>query len=225
MPKIKGAPIFSEVTSLAELGRLACAFERMPRPIFGISVGDKYALAVHSEQLGDSPVFFYAMSDKIDHFLRYRVDEETEEVTTCSEAFDPRYLYSPILQIKQVPEAFNQALGRKVSLGELTQKLELHDVVSLLKLSTYRVFADESPAPLYLSRSQSSVELGAFVHIGDSDGSDLYFYVTLDSDPGKNFVRFNPQKPSDWQFTNRTGDHGSYHAKLIRVADGRIGQS
>ncbi|MEM3684119.1 MAG: hypothetical protein QXX17_05080 [Conexivisphaerales archaeon] len=220
MPKAKGEPIFAELSSIVELGRLACAFERVPRPVFGISIDEsqhKYALAVHSEQIGDAPVFFYALSDKIDQFLRYKVDEEAEEVTFSPEAFDPRYLYSPILLIKEVPEVFKKAIGRVLGLSELTQRFQLGDVVSLLKLSSYRLLADEAPAPLYLSKSDDKYHLGAFVHIGDSDGSDLYFYTLLDSDPGKNFVKYNPQKPSDWGFTNRAGDHGTYYAKIVRI--------
>src|SRR5579875_700039 len=218
MPKNKGEPIFAEVSSIVELARLACAFERVPRPVFGISIdSDKYALAVHSEQINDSPVFFYAFSDKIDQFLRYKV----EEVVLSSEAFDPRYLYSPILLIKQVPEGFRKAIGKHVGLSSLTQKFELGDVVSLLKLSSYRMLADEAPAPLYLSSDGNAFELGAFVHIGDSEGSDLYFYTRIESDPGRSFVKYNPQKPSDWGFTNRAGDHGTYYAKIVRMIQGK----
>jgi hypothetical protein len=218
MPKNKGEPIFAEVSSIVELARLACAFERVPRPVFGISIdSQKYALAVHSEQINDSPVFFYAISDKIDQFLRYKVDEEVEEVTLASEAFDPRYLYSPILIIKQVPEGFRRAIGKHVGLSDLTQKFELGDVVSLLKLSSYRMLADEAPAPLYLSSDNKSFELGAFVHIGDSEGSDLYFFTRIEEDPGRSFVKYNPQKPADWGFTNRAGDHGTYYAKIVRM--------
>jgi hypothetical protein len=219
MPRLKGEPIFRGLSSLRELGRLACAFERVPRPIFGIALDGSYALAVHSEQLGDSPVFFYATSEKVDQFLRYRLEDEQEEVTDASDASDPRYLYSPILSIKDVPESFKKALSRKVDLSEVAQRMELSDVVSLLKLSSYRMLADESPAPLYLSKKDGQLLLGAFVHIGDSDGSDLYFFVKLDSDPGKNFVRYNPQRPADWSFTNRTGEHAIFYAKLIRLAD------
>ncbi len=142
-------------------------------------------------------------------------------MTLSSEAFDPRYLYSPILLIKQVPEGFRKAIGKHVGLSSLTQKFELGDVVSLLKLSSYRMLADEAPAPLYLSSDGNAFELGAFVHIGDSEGSDLYFYTRIESDPGRSFVKYNPQKPSDWGFTNRAGDHGTYYAKIVRMIQGK----
>lgn len=223
MPKEKLEPIFAQLSSLVELGRLACAFERVPRPVFGIKIGsagnsDRYALAVHSEQIDESPVFFYTISDKVDHFLRYKIDDISEEVTLSSEASDPRYLYSPVLLIKHVPEEFSRAIGKKISLSGLTKKFELADVVSLLKLSSYRMLADEAPAPLYLSKEDDGIQLGAFVHIGDAEGSDLYFYTKLDSDPSKNFVKYNPQKPSEWGFTNRAGDHGTYYAKIVRTS-------
>jgi hypothetical protein len=223
MPKGKGEPIFRKLQSVRELARLACAFERVPRPTFGILVDGKYALSVHSEQLGESPVFFYAMDDRIDQFLKYKLEDEMEEVTQSSEATDPRYLYSPILAIKSVPETYMKSLMKSGTGLSKASSMELSDVVSLLKLSSYRVLIDEAPAPLYLGKDKEGYKLGAYVHIGDSDGSDILFFVKIDSDPQKNFVRYDPQRPSAWSYTNRTGEHGSYYAKIIRLADSTDG--
>lgn len=219
MPRGKGEPIFRKLQSVKELARLACAFERVPRPTFGIFVDGKYALSVHSEQLGDSPVFFYAISEKVDQFLKYKLEDEAEEVTLSSEATDARYLYSPILSIKSVPEGYMKSLMKGESSLLQNVSMELSDVVSLLKLSSYRVLVDESPAPLYLMKDREGYKLGAYVHIGDSDGSDILFFAKIEADPRKDFVRYDPQRPSEWSYTNRTGEHGTYYAKIVRLAD------
>ncbi|MDG6928929.1 MAG: hypothetical protein JRN39_03600 [Nitrososphaerota archaeon] len=220
MKDARGGPVFRGLSSLNDLGRLACAFERVPRPIFGIETKGGHLLAVHTEQLAESPVFFYAKSDKIGHFLKYRIDGEVEEVSFCDEASDARYLYSPILHIRSLPENFKAAMGEAESVSSLAQKMELTDVTGLLKLSPYRMLVDEAPAPLYVSKVDGMSYIGIFVHIGENDGSDLYFYVKLDSEPTKNFIRYNPQKPVDWSYTNRTGEHASYYAKVVRLAEG-----
>ncbi|MEM0075246.1 MAG: hypothetical protein QXV84_02745 [Conexivisphaerales archaeon] len=221
MQDLKVEPVFRELSSLSDLGRLACAFERVPKPIFGIEDDDgSFVLSVHTEQLGDSPVFFFARSKKIDHFLRYRLEGESEEVNFSDDASDARNLYSPILHIRKVPDSFKKALNNNLAASSLASQMELSDVIGLLKLSPYRMLLDESPAPLYLSTADNQSYLGIFVHIGDSEGSDLYFFVKISSDPQKNFVKYNPQKPNEWAFTNRTDDHGKYFAKLIRLKQG-----
>jgi hypothetical protein len=217
---LKEAPIFRRLESVKDLARLACAFERIARPIFAIPApSGGFALSVHAEQLGETPVFFFVSVQSYKPYLRYRADNGIEEVSMADEATLPQYLHAPILSVKAAPEQFTAALGQETELGDRVQRMELGDVNSLLKLGAYRYVIDESYAPVYLIRERDELHLGTFVHMGDYDGSDFYFYVKMDRDPDLPFVKFDPSKPSDWAFTPRTAEHGYYYAKVIRLAE------
>ena len=215
---MKEAPIFRELESLKDLARLSCAFERIPRPLFAMPLasGD-FALAVHAEQLGESPVFFYTLVKSFKPYVRYRLDGDLEEASFVDDATLTQYLHSPVLTLKETPGSFLEAIEARDQVDANVQRVELGDVNSLLKLGAYRYIMDESYAPLYLSKNGSEVHLGTFVHMGDFDGSDFYFYVKLDKDPASPFVRFDPSKATDWAFTSKTAEHGSYYAKLVRL--------
>jgi hypothetical protein len=215
---MKEAPIFRELESLKDLARLSCAFERIPRPLFAMPLkSGKFALAVHSEQLGEAPVFFYTIVESFKPYVRYKLDGDLEEATFVDDATLTQYLHSPVLTMKATPSSFSDAIDAAGQVDSDVQRVELGDVNSLLKLGAYRYIMDESYAPFYLTRSDGEVHLGTFVHMGDFEGSDFYFYVKLDKDPAYPFVRFDPSKATDWAFTSKTAEHGFYYAKIVRL--------
>ncbi len=166
---MKDAPIFRELGSLKDLARLSCAFERIPRPLFAMPVGSgKFALAVHAEQLGDSPVFFYTIVDSFKPYLRYRLDGDLEEASFVDDATLAQYLHSPVLTLKVTPQSFAEAIDADGEADSDVERVELGDVNSLLKLGAYRYIMDESYAPLYLTKAGDELHLGTFVHMGTS---------------------------------------------------------
>ncbi|HVP23145.1 MAG TPA: hypothetical protein VMS77_04460 [Conexivisphaerales archaeon] len=215
---MKEPPIFRELESLKDLARLSCAFERIPRPLFAMPLADgRFALAVHAEQLGEAPIFFYAIVGSFKPYVRYRLDGDLEEASFSDDATLTQYLHSPVLTLKETPAAFSDAIEADGQVDSDVERVELGDVNSLLKLSAYRYIMDESYAPLYLSRSGGELHLGTFVHMGDFEGSDFYFYMKLDKEPAHPFVRFDPSKATDWSFTSKTAEHGFYYAKIIHL--------
>lgn len=215
---MKEAPIFREIESLKDLARLSCAFERIPRPLFAMPLksGD-FALACHAEQLGEAPVFFFTIVKSFRPYVRYRLDGDLEEASFVDDASYTQYLHTPVISLRETPQAFLEAIEGEEEVDNDVQRVELTDLNSLLKLGAYRFIMDESYAPFYLSRNDGELHLGTFVHMGDFDGSDFYFYVKLDKDPGQPFVRFDPSKATDWTFTSKTAEPGFYYAKIVRL--------
>jgi hypothetical protein len=212
-------PMFRELESLKDIARLSCAFERIPRPLFAMPLRrGKFALAVHAEQLGEAPVFFYTVVDSYKPYVRYRLDGDLEEASFVDDATLTQYLHSPVLSFKETPEAFSEAIEADGQVDSDLQRVEVADVNSLLKLGAYKFVVDESYAPLYLTKDGNELRLGTFVRMGDLEGSDFYFYVKLDKDPVYPFVRFDPSKATDWTFTARTAEPGFYYAKIVRLA-------
>jgi hypothetical protein len=217
---MKVSPIFRRLRSLKDLARLACAFERIPRPLFAFPYdGKSYALAVHAEQLGDHPLFFFAVVDSLRPFVRYRSEGDYEDASFSDDALPTSYLHAPVLTVKTAPKEFGVHM-KDGPLPEGVGRMELEDVNSLLKLGAYRYIVDESYPAFYLSTEGGDLYLGTFVHMGDFDGSDFYFYVKLTGDPGSPFIRYNPSKVNDWSFTSRTAEHGYYYVKVVRIAEG-----
>jgi hypothetical protein len=215
---MKEAPIFRELVTLKDLARLSCAFERIPRPLFAFPLGDgKFALSVHAEQLGEAPVFFFAIVESYKPYLRYRPDGDLEEASFVDDATLTQYLHAPVLGIRETPKDFLAAIEEGAEIGDGVQRVQLNDINSLLKLGAYRFIIDESYAPLYLSKNGGELHMGTFVHMGDFEGSDFYFYVKLEKDPGQPFVRFDPSKATDWVFTSKSAEHGFYYAKIVRL--------
>ncbi len=215
---MKEAPIFRELESLKDIARLSCAFERIPRPLFAMPLDSgKFALAVHAEQLGEAPVFFYTVVESFKPYVRYRLDGDVEEASFADDALLTQYLHSPVLTLKATPTVFADAIAADGTVDADVQRVELGDVNSLLKLGAYRFIMDESYAPLYLTKADGELHLGTFVHLGDFEGSDFYFFVKLDKDPASPFIRFDPSKANDWVFTSKSAEHGFYYAKIVRL--------
>jgi hypothetical protein len=206
-----GAPIFVELLDLKELGRLSCALERVPMLVFSFPSKVGLRLAVHVDTYFNSPVFYYASSDKSGHFLEYRNSAGLEEVRISN---TPSFIiYTPIVSVHKLSKDFEQNEGRKL---EKIPSIQVADLVSLAKVAAYRMLFEESPLPIFAYRVDGEWVAGVFTRLDEFDETSLFFYCWLDKEPSGRFIRYSTNS-SELSYTDRLEEHGYVYLKVIKL--------
>ncbi|MEM3386962.1 MAG: hypothetical protein QXN08_04740 [Nitrososphaerales archaeon] len=207
-----GSPIFVELLGIKELGRLCCALERAPMLVFAFNSKDEVKLAVHLDTYFGNPIFYYVKSDKFGHFLEYRNSAGLEDVRISN---SPTFLlYAPIVAVKNIPSTFGLA-GEVKGIRKLSS-IEVVDLVSLAKISAYRLLFEEAPMPIFAFKSDGGWVAGIFARLDDSDESSIFFYCRLEKEPNGSFIRYST-KASEVSFTDKIEEHGYVYLKVIRL--------
>ena len=212
MRKRLGTPIFVELLDLKELGRLSCALERVPMLVFSFPSEEGLRLAVHVDTYFNSPVFYYALSDKSGHFLEYRNSAGLEEVRISHTP--SLIIYTPIVSVQKLSKGFEKGLGEK-KLKKIPS-LEVADLVSLAKVGAYRMFFEESPLPIFAYKVEEGWVAGVFTRLDEFDETSLFFYCWLDKEPVGRFIKYSTSS-SELSYTDRLEEHGYVYLKVIRL--------
>jgi len=206
-----GAAIFTELLDLKELGRLACALERVPMLVFSFPSKEGLRLAVHVDTYFNRPVFYYSTADKSGHFLEYRNSAGLEEVRISN---TPSFiLYTPIVSVQKLSKDFEQNEGRKL---EKIPSIEVADLVSLAKVGAYRMLFEESPLPIFTYRADGGWVAGVFTRLDEFDETSIFFYCWLDKEPSGRFIKYSTNS-SELSYTDRLEEHGYVYLKVIRL--------
>jgi hypothetical protein len=207
-----------EVSSINDIARLAGALERVPRPILALKDGERYKFMVHGDQVLDSSIFFYAISDSKAQYLAYELSSRGERVEFVEGVGEHGKVYLPIISISRAPKFFISRKGE--GLSSLMEPIEVEDLPSLVKLSIYKLYYDEVAVPLFVSEEGDGWYIGSVVQIGETDGGAFYFYTRLGPKaPSGNFLRVDPSKITELDFKAGIGEHGYYYIKLIKLKD------
>jgi len=207
-------PCYVELESMNDLARLACALERAPLPVFSLPLHGDSVLAAQVDFLMGRPVIYYAKFNRSGEFLAYRTVSGVEEITIVDAITNPTFSYAPIIQVDKLPNNMMKNAKAEKSSGYVTIKLK--DVASLAKVSSYKMFYDEAPLPLFLFKDGKPI-LGAFMSMNDSDSISYFYYVELDSAPSEMFMKYSSQRVEKPTFTNKIDEHGYIYMKVIRL--------
>jgi len=209
--------IFVELAGLNELGRLACALERIAIPVFSGQTTSGRVLAVQLDMSFGSPVFYYVRSDKDDEFLAYRNSGGVEEVIFTSSAANPIYTYAPMITIKEFPHQLSKGLNASSRRRNYPISLELNNLSSLAKISSYRTLFEEPPLPLFVSQLDGKHILAAFTRMNEYEETSICFYLRLDTPISNKFLKYSAQRSGSVVFTDRTDEHGFIYVKIIQL--------
>jgi hypothetical protein len=214
-------PCFIELASIDDVGRLACALERTPYPVFRIerASGVRF-LAVHYELHRGYPIFYYAQEAEPlvrGHFLGYRVKGVTEEVVFRDAASDPTFIYAPVIDVVRLPRLFRQGVGSLCEPQVTYLAMELSGVAEVAKVAAYKVLYEEPPLPTFLYPYGDRWMLGTFARLDEYEGGSLFLYTQLDERPEGNFIRFSSEDAGAVKFTNSLEEHGYIQIKVIHL--------
>ena len=211
------SPCFVKLNEIKELGRLACAFERVPLPIFAMPLKNRSILSTQLDANFGRPIFYYVTVDKIGHFLEYQNSSNREEVNCEDNPNNPTAIYSPIIKIKKMPELFQKGL-KESECKEKVLSIQLSELASLVKVSAYKTLFEEPPIPLFTFKDSKKWVLGAFARIDEFEDSSVFFHITLKSEVISPFIKYSPQKINETDFTDRIDEHGNIYIKIIKLS-------
>jgi hypothetical protein len=205
-----------EVGSMLDLGRLACALERIPLPIVYMEVGGG-VMGVQFNSLDSIPLFYYVGASEVGHFLAYRNMDGREEVIAVDRMDNPSYMYAPVIFAAEPPPGFS-IKSRKTTRSRVFSPVQLRDLASLAKLSAYHMMYSEQVLPIYSFPSPAGWVLGVMV-VPEDSGSGYFYYVPLERPPEEGFLKYDMHGGSTTAFTNKMTEHGFLFFKIIRLKE------
>ncbi|MEM3403290.1 MAG: hypothetical protein QXJ17_01875 [Nitrososphaeria archaeon] len=201
-----------QVASVDDIGRLACAFEHKPQPIFAFRDKSKWNLLIQFQFNEKKMDHFVTESDSIDSFLGYRNVYGDEIVAFFKVVKDTSYIYAPIIFLKNIP--FKLYQERKSSSKKLSIE-ELLDLGSLVRIATYRIYDEESPLPLFVAQHGSGAVLFTMLSYLE-EGRGRIYYIFLDKCPTQSFIKYSSSDGSI-NYTSNVDETGFIYVKIIKL--------
>jgi hypothetical protein len=208
-PRIGGA-CYVGLESLVDLGRLSCALERAPFPLFAFKVGKTIRIAAQADLYMGTPVFYYFDNGAVDEFLAYRITGEGEEVVMVNSASNASYLYAPVIRVQKMPTP----LEAKETFQDKFMSVEVENIPSLVKVGAYKTLFEEPPLPLFAFKEGSSWLVGTFARIDDYEEASIFFYTRSKEEPS-GFLRYSYDKITETTYVKRTDEPGFHYIKVI----------
>jgi hypothetical protein len=211
--KIGGA-CYIGLGSLLDLGRLSCALERAPFPLFAFKVGRSTRIAAQADLFMGTPIFYYFDNGTVDEFLAYRISGEGEEVQFVNSASNASYLYAPVIRVQKMPKP----LEGKEGFQDKFMSVEVENVPSLVKVGAYKTLFEEPPLPLFAFKNGASWVLGTFARIDDYEEASIFFYTRVKEEPS-GFLRYNYDRITETTYVKRTDEPGYHYIKVVKLTD------
>lgn len=210
-----GGACFVELTSIVELGRLSCALERAPFPLFAFRQGGSVRIAAQADLYMGTPIFYYFDAEQFGEFLAYRNAGDGEDIQLVPSANNASYLYAPIIRINRMPAP----LSPKKDFQDRFMSIEVQDLPSLVKVGTYKMLFEEPPLPLFAFNGGDGWIIGTFARIDDYEEASIFFYTRSKEEPPSGFVRYAPDKLAETTFVKKTDEHGFYYIKVVKLSE------
>ncbi len=209
-----GGACFVGLGSLIELGRLSCALERAPFPLFAFKEGGSVRIAAQADLFMGTPIFYFFDADKTGEFLAYRNAGDGEDVQLVASANNASYLYAPVIRVSKMPSR----LTPMKDFPDKFMSVEVQDLASLVKVGTYKMLFEEPPLPLFSFKNGDGWIIGTFARIDDYEEASIFFYAKTKEEPSSGFVKYAPDKISETAFVKKTDEHGFYYIKVVKLS-------
>jgi hypothetical protein len=209
--KIGGA-CYVGLDSILDLGRLSCALERAPFPLFAFKHGKSTRIAAQADLFMGTPIFYYFDTDAVDEFLAYRITGEGEEVQLVSSASNASYLYAPVIRVQKMP----RVLDEKSRFQDKFMAIEVENIPSLVKVGAYKTLFEEPPLPLFAFRDREGWIVGTFARIDDYEEASIFFYTHVKEEPS-GFLRYSYDKIAETTYVKRTDEPGFRYIKVVKL--------
>ena len=218
MPKKKeqkiGGACYVGLESLIELGRLSCALERAPFPLFAFRVGKATRIAAQADLFMGTPIFYYFDNGQVDEFLAYRITGEGEEVQLVNSASNASYLYAPVIRVQRMPTP----LDPKKEFQDKFMSIEVENIPSLVKVGAYKTLFEEPPLPLFAFKEGQGWVVGTFARIDDYEEASIFFYARVKEEPS-GFLRYSYDKITETTYVKRTDEPGYHYIKVVKLTE------
>ena len=226
------SPIYIKLKSLNDFARLVCSLERIPIPIYEYNYQNTDIFAAQLDTLNGHSITYYVDNIKSgeNQYLSYKINNNNEEAVMVNSIKDTSALYSPIIKLSVPPQQFL----KPAKIGATTKYtgIGLRDLFSLSKLVAFHTIYEESTLPLFLFPKTESSDLdlsdkkfnmkyvlGSQLNLTDSSDTDFFYYIILEQEIEKYFMKFSMQKSTPPSFSNHIDEHGFIYLKIIKLHD------
>ena len=209
-----GGACYIGLESLLELGRLSCALERAPFPLFAFKHGKATRIAAQADLYMGTPVFYYFDNGTVDEFLAYRIAGEGEEVQLVSSASNASYLYAPVIRVVKMPGP----LEEKDKFDDKFMSVEVENIPSLVKVGAYKTLFEEPPLPLFAFKYGAEWLMGTFARIDDYEEASIFFFTRSKNEPS-GFLRYSYDKITETTYVKRTDEPGYHYIKVVKLVE------
>ena len=207
-----GGACYIGLESLLDLGRLSCALERAPFPLFAFKEGKGTRIAAQADLFMGTPIFYYFDNGTVDEFLAYRITGEGEEVQFVSSASNASYLYAPVIRVQRMPKSLEEKTG---SMDKFIS-VEVENIPSLVKVGAYKTLFEEPPLPLFAFREGRGWVIGTFARIDDYEEASIFFYTRVKEEPS-GFLRYTYDRIAETTYVKRTDEPGFHYIKVVKL--------
>jgi hypothetical protein len=226
------SPIYIKLKSLNDFARLVCSLERIPIPIYEYNYQNTDIFSAQLDTLNGHSITYYVDNIKSgeNQYLSYKINNNIEEAVMVDSIKDTSALYSPIIKLSVPPQSFL----KPAKIGPTTKYtgIGLGDLFSLSKLVAFHTIYEESTLPLFLFPKTESSDLdlldkefkmryvlGSHLNLTDSSDTSYFYYVLLEQEIEKYFMKFSMQKSTAPSFSNHIDEHGFIYLKIIKLHD------
>jgi len=206
--------------------------ERIPIPIYEYNYQNTDIFAAQLDTLNGHSITYYVDNIKSgeNQYLSYKINNNSEEAVMVNSIKDTSALYSPIIKLSVPPQQFL----KPAKIGATTKYtgIGLRDLFSLSKLVAFHTIYEESTLPLFLFPKTESSDLdlsdkkfnmkyvlGSHLNLTDSSDTNFFYYVILEQEIEKYFMKFSMQKSTPPSFSNHIDEHGFIYLKIIKLHD------
>jgi len=207
-----GGACYVGLDSLIDLGRLSCALERAPFPLFAFKHGKATRIAAQADLFMGTPIFYYFDNGQVDEFLAYRITGEGEEVQLVNSASNASYLYAPVIRVQRMPKS----LDEKDGFQDKFMAIEVENIPSLVKVGAYKTLFEEPPLPLFAYKDDGEWVVGTFARIDDYEEASIFFYTRAKDEPS-GFLRYSYDKITETTYVKRTDEPGFHYIKVVKL--------
>jgi len=226
------SPIYIKLKTLSDFARLVCSLERIPIPIYEYLYQNTDIFAAQLDTLNGHSIIYFVDNIKSgeNQYLSYKINNNSEEAVMVNSIKDTSALYSPIIKLSVPPQQFL----KPAKIGATTKYtgIGLRDLFSLSKLVAFHTIYEESTLPLFLFPKTESSDLdlldkkfnmkyvlGSHLNLTDSSDTDFFYYIILEQEIEKYFMKFSMQKSTPPSFSNHIDEHGFIYLKIIKLHD------
>ena len=204
---------YVELSSFNDLARFACSFREYPKRVFSQEHNGKRILS-SSITLGNTLVVFYSSMPKDGRYISYQVSSGNEICDVVDSTKDISH-YAPIIHAESKISPLSE---KTKDIPDQFHPIQLKDLGSLARLTYDPEFPDESDLTLYAVPHKNSWVLG---YVTSLEMDEFYYnfnYVELDSEPVKNFMKYQGNQGQNPVFVD-SFDHGFSYFPIIKIKE------
>ena len=203
---------FVEAASLLDFARYVCAFREYPLRVYSHELHGKKVLSTRTV-LSNSILAFYTNYEK-GRYIEYdpKNGKETGKVV---DAIQSNAQYAPIVHLLTLP--FQVRNYKKISDKFKTSKVL--DLGSLARITYDPEWPDDPKITLLCFPYRKKWIIGYMSMIELDDTVYCFYYVELDEEPDKPFIKYSGHKGESAQFTD-VFQHGFPYLPIVKLKKG-----